>query len=133
MKVREQENKQLEKLIDSEREKTNTFIKQLDELNILNAQLSMQNSDYKRRLISLDLLSDECNQLRKNLTLMTIESESRKAEITALNSQINILESTVKALRETAEKYSQLELNFENISYELKKKQDDYKRLHQVN
>ena len=27
---------------------------------------------------------------------MTIESESRKSEVTALNSQINILESTVK-------------------------------------
>jgi hypothetical protein len=27
---------------------------------------------------------------------MTIESESRKAEVTALNSQINIFESTVK-------------------------------------
>lgn len=41
-------------------------------------------------------VTEECNQLRKNLTLMTIESESRKAEIATLNSQINILENTIR-------------------------------------
>ncbi len=56
MKVREQENKQLEKLMDSERQKTISYIKQVDELNNMNSQLTMQNSDYKRRLISLDLV-----------------------------------------------------------------------------
>ena len=49
-------NKQLEKLIDSERQKTISFIKQIDELNGLNSQITMQNSDFKRRLISLDLV-----------------------------------------------------------------------------
>jgi hypothetical protein len=56
VKVREQENKQLEKLMDSERQKTISYIKQVDELNNMNSQLTMQNSDYKRRLISLDLV-----------------------------------------------------------------------------
>ena len=96
VKVREQEAKQLEKLIESERQKTQNYMKQIDELNGMQSHASMQNSEYKRRLVSLDLLTDECNQLRKNLTQMTIESESRKSEITALTSQINILESTVK-------------------------------------
>ncbi len=41
-------------------------------------------------------MTEECNQLRKNLTLTTIESESRKAEVTSLNSQIALLEGTVK-------------------------------------
>ena len=36
------------------------------------------------------------NQLRKNLTLMTIEAESRKAESATLSSQINKLEGTVR-------------------------------------
>lgn len=77
-------------------------------------------------------LTEECNQLRKNLTLMTIESESKKAEITTLNSQISILESTVKSLREGSEKYSQMESNYDTTVSELRKKQDDLKKLQQV-
>lgn len=56
----------------------------------------MQFSEAKRKLVSLELLNEECNQLRKNLTVITIESESRKAEITTLSSQITILETTLK-------------------------------------
>ena len=119
MKIKEQECRHLEKTIENERLKALNLVKQLEELNTINSQLTMQNSEYKRRLVSLDLvnlsgilnfikkknklfnikkLTDECNQLRKNLTLMTIESESRKAEVSTLNSQINILENTVKVL-----------------------------------
>jgi len=43
-------------------------------------------------------LTEECNQLRKNLTLTTIESESRKAEVTTLVSQITILEASIKVI-----------------------------------
>ena len=96
LKVRDQEVKQLEKLVDSERLKTSAYIKQLDDVNNLQSQSTMQVAELKRKLVSLDLLSEECNQLRKSLTMMTIESDSRKAENTALNSQINILEATVK-------------------------------------
>lgn len=39
---------------------------------------------------------------------------------------------TIKTLRENTEKHSQLEMSYETASYELKKKQDDYKRLQQV-
>ncbi len=99
VRVREQEVKQLEKLIESERCKTQSYVKQIDELNNLQSQSCMQVSEYKRRLVSLEMLTDECNQLRKNLTQITIESEGRKSEITALMSQINILESTVKVGR----------------------------------
>jgi len=96
VRVREQEVKQLEKLIESERCKTQSYVKQIDELNNMQSQSCMQVSEYKRRLVSMEMLTDECNQLRKNLTQITIESEGRKSEITALMSQINILESTVK-------------------------------------
>jgi hypothetical protein len=63
---------------------------------------------------------------------MTIESESRKAEVSTLNSQISILENTVKSLRDASEKHSKLEMNYDSASYELKKKHDDFKRLQQV-
>lgn len=46
----------MEKLFEAERHKTNSLIKQLDELNHLNTQLTMQNSDAKRRLVSLELV-----------------------------------------------------------------------------
>ncbi len=55
--VKDQEYKQLEKLYEAERHKTLTLLKQIDDLNTANSQLSMQNSDAKRRLISLDLVS----------------------------------------------------------------------------
>jgi hypothetical protein len=41
-------------------------------------------------------MTEECNQLRKSLTLATIETDSRKAEISQLNSQVNNLEATIK-------------------------------------
>jgi hypothetical protein len=56
MKIKEQESKQLEKSIESERTKAISLIKQLEELNAINSQLSMQNAEFKRRLVSLDLV-----------------------------------------------------------------------------
>ena len=96
--------------------------------------------------------------MRKNLTLTTIESESRKAEVASLNSQIAHLEGTVKvnyssffyhisnlkikiyilfnnnfkSLRESMEKSNHLETNYESTAYELKKKQEDLRKLQQV-
>ncbi len=98
-------------------------------------------------------MTEECNQLRKNLTLTTIESESRKAEVTTLVSQITILEATIKvinafylqtmkqlqincislqSLRDSSERHTQLEQSFEQTTLELKKKHEDYKKLQQV-
>lgn len=57
MKIKEQECKQLEKTIDTERAKTLALVKQLEELNTANTQLTMQNAEYKRRLVSLDLVN----------------------------------------------------------------------------
>lgn len=57
MRIKEQECKQLEKLLETERNKTCSLIRQIDELNSLNTQLTMQNSDAKRRLVSLDLVT----------------------------------------------------------------------------
>ncbi len=56
MKVLEQENKQLEKVIESERQKTLSYMKQVDDLNNQQTTQTMQNSEYKRRLVSLDLV-----------------------------------------------------------------------------
>jgi len=56
MKIKEQESRQLEKSIEFERSKAITLIKQLEELNAINSQLAMQNADFKRRLVSLDLV-----------------------------------------------------------------------------
>jgi hypothetical protein len=56
MKIKEQESKQLEKSIESERTKAISLIKQLEELNAINSQLTMQNAEFKRRLVSLDLV-----------------------------------------------------------------------------
>jgi hypothetical protein len=132
MKNRENDCKQLEKLFDAERNKTSSLIKQVDELNSLNTQLSMQSSESKRRLVSVELLTEECNTLRKNLTIATIESESRKAEIAALNSQISILDNTIKSLKDSSDKQNQLGMSYENTVSELKKKQDEYKKLQAV-
>ncbi len=57
MKIKDQEYKQLEKQLDLERQKMTPLLKQLDELSALNTQLTMQNADAKRRLISLELVS----------------------------------------------------------------------------
>lgn len=54
--MKEQECKHLEKLLEAERHKTHTLMKQLDEINSINSQLTMQNSDAKRRLVSLELV-----------------------------------------------------------------------------
>lgn len=132
IKNKDQECKQLEKLFDTERQKTGNLIKQVDELNSLNTKLSMQNSESKRRQVSVELLTEECNTLRKNLTIATIESESRKADIAALNSQIAILDNTIKSLKDSSDKQNQLGMSYENTVYELKKKQEDYKKLQQV-
>jgi hypothetical protein len=57
LKIKDQEYKQLEKQLDLERQKMTPLLKQLDELSALNTQLTMQNADAKRRLISLELVS----------------------------------------------------------------------------
>ncbi len=57
MKIKDQEYKHLEKQLDLERQKITPLLKQLDELSALNTQLTMQNADAKRRLISLELVS----------------------------------------------------------------------------
>ena len=57
MKIKEQDCKQLEKTIDTERNKALMLVKQLEELNNVNSQLTIQNADYKRRLVSLDLVN----------------------------------------------------------------------------
>ncbi len=57
MKIKEQDCKQLEKTIDTERNKALMLVKQLEELNNVNSQLTIQNAEYKRRLVSLDLVS----------------------------------------------------------------------------
>jgi hypothetical protein len=57
MKIKEQDCKQLEKTIDTERNKALMLVKQLEELNNFNSQLTIQNAEYKRRLVSLDLVS----------------------------------------------------------------------------
>lgn len=132
MRLRDQEYAQIEKLLESEKKKTSSLLHQIDELKTFNSDLSMQLSDSKRRLVSLDLITEECNQLRKNLTTITIESESKKVECMTLNSQINILETTLKSLRDTNNKQNNLEGSLENVTHELKKKQEDYKRLQQV-
>lgn len=132
MRLKDQEYIQLERLLESERKKTSSLIQQVDELKTSNTDLSMQLSDCKRRLVSLDLITEECNQLRKNLTSITIESESKKAECMTLNSQINILESTLKSLRDSNEKQNTLENSLESVTHELRKKQDDYKKLQQL-
>ena len=57
LKVRDEEHKQLEKMVDMERQKNSSLISQLDELTSINTQLTMQFSDAKRKLISLELVS----------------------------------------------------------------------------
>jgi myosin heavy subunit len=133
IRVRDEERKHVERQCDIERQKAHSLISKLEELTSSNTQLTMQIAEAKRKLVSLELLNEECNQLRKNLTVITIESESRKAEITTLSSHLNILESTLKTLRENNEKHSQMQINYEHTVYELKKKQEDYRRLQQVN
>lgn len=56
MRIKEQDCKQLEKTIDTERNKALMLVKQLEELNNVNSQLTIQNAEYKRRLVSLDLV-----------------------------------------------------------------------------
>lgn len=132
MRLKDQEYIQIEKLLESEKRKTSSLLHQIDELKTSNSDLSMQLSDLKRRLVSLDLITEECNQLRKSLTAITIESESKKAECMTLNSQVNILETTLKSLRDSNNKHNNLENNLENVTLELRKKHDDYKKLQQV-
>ncbi|RNA12422.1 peripheral-type benzodiazepine receptor-associated 1-like [Brachionus plicatilis] len=132
LRLKDQECTQLEKLLESERKKTNSLIQQIDELKTSNTDLSMQVSDSRRRLVSLDLINEECNQLRKNLTAVTIESESKKAECMTLTSHITILENSLKSLRDSNEKQNSLETSLEKVSHELRKKQDDYKKLQQT-
>ena len=57
LRVRDEEYKQAEKMGDMERQKNSTLISQLDELTSINTQLTMQFSDAKRKLISLELVS----------------------------------------------------------------------------
>lgn len=56
LRVKEQECKHLEKLLEAERMKTQNLMKQIEDLSNLNSQLSMQNTDAKRRLVSLELV-----------------------------------------------------------------------------
>lgn len=73
--VKDQEYKQLEKLYEAERHKTLTLLKQIDDLNTANSQLSMQNSDAKRRLISLDLVSFFFAIFQKKIILIISSNE----------------------------------------------------------
>ena len=59
------------------------------------------------------------------------DDDDEKFQIKKKNELKNFI-LTIKTLRENTEKHSQLEMSYETASYELKKKQDDYKRLQQV-
>lgn len=54
--MKEEEFQNLEKLIEIERLKTTTLVKQINDLNTINIQLNMQNSEAKSRLVTLDLV-----------------------------------------------------------------------------
>lgn len=56
MRNKDQECRHLEKLLEAERAKTHSLMKQLEELSGANSHLTMQNSDAKRRLVTLDLV-----------------------------------------------------------------------------
>lgn len=64
LRVKEQECKHLEKLLEAERMKTQNLMKQIEDLSNLNSQLSMQNTDAKRRLVSLELVKYDFNTLK---------------------------------------------------------------------
>lgn len=76
MKIKEQECRHLEKTIENERLKALNLVKQLEELNTINSQLTMQNSEYKRRLVSLDLvnLSGILNFIKKKINYLILKS-----------------------------------------------------------
>ncbi len=57
LKIKEEEFENLEKLIEIERLKTTKLMNQIDDLNCINIQLNMQNSEAKSRLVTLDLVS----------------------------------------------------------------------------
>ncbi len=57
LKIKEDEFQNLEKLIEIERLKTVTLVKQIDDLKCINVQLNMQNTEAKSRLVTLDLVS----------------------------------------------------------------------------
>ena len=54
--MKEEEFQNLEKLIEIERLKTTTLVKQINDLNTINIQLNMQNSEAKSRIVTLDLV-----------------------------------------------------------------------------
>lgn len=56
VRIKEQEYRHLEKLLDAERLKTQNLMKQLEEMSSMNSQLSLQNSEAKRRLVTLELV-----------------------------------------------------------------------------
>jgi acetylglutamate synthase len=59
LKCKEEECKQLDKIIDSERYKTKSLIDQIDDLHSTNNQLVTQYSEAKRRLVAFDLVNNK--------------------------------------------------------------------------
>jgi hypothetical protein len=47
----------MEKLVEANQQKTSTLSNQLDEVNMINSQLAFQNTDAKRRIMSIDLVN----------------------------------------------------------------------------
>jgi hypothetical protein len=57
LKLKNEEVKQMEKLVEANQQKTSTLSSQLDEVNMMNSQLALQNTDAKRRIMSIDLVN----------------------------------------------------------------------------
>ena len=69
---------------------------QVETLSAKNAQLVAQNTDAQRRIVSLEMMSDEYGKLSKSLADMKIECDMRKSEMSQLVAKNSALEEALR-------------------------------------
>ena len=69
---------------------------QVETLSAKNAQLVAQNTDAQRRIVSLEMMSDEYGKVSKSLADMKIECDMRKSEMSQLVAKNSALEEALR-------------------------------------
>jgi len=90
-----------------------------------NTELTIQNSDLQKKVVELNQVTDECEQLKTTLTEMETECVSARTEVKTLSGKVRNLECVLEEMHKAAENRREIERQHKEALENLKKKQDE--------
>ncbi|KAK6189922.1 hypothetical protein SNE40_001889 [Patella caerulea] len=132
LKEKENECETLKTHLDVEKNRNEELETDLRELAAQNSQLTLDITHFEKRLVELEGVSEECNNLRVHLAEAQTEREAAKEEVAVLQNRVDSLENLVRELHDSAEQLHQLENDYQQAIQTVDEKQEQIKHLQQV-